>query len=38
MTNHTESNSDTHQSQAHTLPWWPSLVTGARTDKFGLSF
>ena len=38
MTNHTVSNSDMHQSQAHTLPRQPSLVTGARADKFGLSF
>lgn len=37
-TNHAESSSDMHQSQAHTLPKRPSLVTGARTDKFGLSF
>ena len=38
MTNHTGSNSGAHQSQAHTLPGRPSLVTGARADKFGLSF
>lgn len=38
ITNHTGSNSDVHQSQAHTLPGRPSLVTGARADKFGLSF
>lgn len=38
ITNHTGSNSDVHQSQAHTLPGQPSLVTGARADKFGLSF
>lgn len=38
ITNHTGSNSDMHQSQAHTLPGRPSLVTGARADKFGLSF
>lgn len=37
-TNHAESSSDMHQSQAYTLPKRPSLVTGARTDKFGLSF
>lgn len=38
ITNHIGSNSDINQSQAHTLPGRPSLVTGARADKFGLSF
>lgn len=37
-TNHVECNSGVHQWQACTLPGRPSLVTGARTDKFGLSF
>lgn len=37
-TNHAERNSGVHQWQASTLLGRPSLVTGARTDKFGLSF
>lgn len=37
-TNHAERNSGARQWQASTLARRPSLVTGARTDKFGLSF
>lgn len=37
-TNHAECNSGVRQWQAFTLPGRPSLVTRARTDKFGLSF
>lgn len=38
MTNHMRSNRDLLQSQAHPLSKRPSLVTGARAVKFGLSF
>lgn len=37
-TNHAERNSGVGQWRASTLARRPSLVTGARTDKFGLSF